>query len=369
MAEERRRYDVIVVGAGAAGLVAAEALGRNGYSVLVCEARSRVGGRLVSHQIAPGAAGPGAVDLGGTWFWDHEGFVEAITDQLGVETFPQHLAGDALYESAPAGVQRLQGNPVDVPARRFAHGAGGMVSALAGRLPEGVLRLDEPVRSVEILPDGVVRVQSRTLTADADQVILALPPALAVEQIRFTPALPADLVLAAASTAVWMGSMVKAVALFDQARWRRAGLSGSAISHAGPFREFHDHSGPGGSPAALFGFAPSAGLAGVPLDEIGEVFVHQLSRIFGPHAAEPSEVRVVDWSREQYTAPQTVHPYARTDLYGADVFQLPVFGRLHWASTEVSPAFPGHIEGAVRAGFAAARRVSETPAPAAAPSR
>src|SRR5579863_9551112 len=38
--------DVIVIGAGAAGLAAAAALGRAGRSVLVLEARDRIGGRI-----------------------------------------------------------------------------------------------------------------------------------------------------------------------------------------------------------------------------------------------------------------------------------------------------------------------------------
>ena len=42
--------DIIVIGAGAAGLAAAAALGRSGCSVLVLEARDRVGGRIWTRQ-------------------------------------------------------------------------------------------------------------------------------------------------------------------------------------------------------------------------------------------------------------------------------------------------------------------------------
>lgn len=55
------QYDVIVVGAGVAGLAAAEGLGKAGLRVLVLEARARVGGRVWS---LPGGASEAAIELG-----------------------------------------------------------------------------------------------------------------------------------------------------------------------------------------------------------------------------------------------------------------------------------------------------------------
>ena len=50
----RRRADVIVIGAGLAGLTAAREVLRGGHSVLVLEARGRVGGRTLNHSIGGG---------------------------------------------------------------------------------------------------------------------------------------------------------------------------------------------------------------------------------------------------------------------------------------------------------------------------
>ena len=55
------RYDVVVIGAGAAGLAAARALSARGKRVLVLEARSRIGGRVFSVQQA---SLPSPIELG-----------------------------------------------------------------------------------------------------------------------------------------------------------------------------------------------------------------------------------------------------------------------------------------------------------------
>ena len=57
--------DVVVVGAGFAGLIAARDLGQRGHRVIVCEARDRVGGRTLYRPFAGSGRG---VELGGAWF-------------------------------------------------------------------------------------------------------------------------------------------------------------------------------------------------------------------------------------------------------------------------------------------------------------
>lgn len=340
--------DVAVIGAGIAGLTAARALMDAGRTVVVHEARDRVGGRLLSI-----TSSGGHLDLGATWSWPDEPLVQTLAHELGVHTFPQALAGDAVFDPGHRGPLRVQGNPVDVPSSRFTAGAQALALGLADRLPPGALRLGDGVSHVAVHGTGV-RVQSARGVTTAGQVVLALPPALAVEAITFEPGLPSAVRSVAASTAVWMGGVVKAVAVFDTAFWRTAGLAGAAISHRGPFREVHDHSGPDGSPAALFGFAAAASFAGAPPDRVGAQFGEQLRRLFGP-AATPRRVHVTDWSAERCTSPRAPSPSASTSTYGHRLFQQPVAARLHWASTETATHHPGHIEGAVHAGIQAAR--------------
>src|SRR6476661_6525023 len=59
---------LVVVGAGLAGLAAADAARHAGADVVVLEARDRIGGRTWTVQL-----GPGSIDLGGAWVHDPVG--------------------------------------------------------------------------------------------------------------------------------------------------------------------------------------------------------------------------------------------------------------------------------------------------------
>lgn len=66
--EEKREivaeFDVIVIGAGLSGLIAARDLVNKGFKVCVFEANDRVGGRVFSTTL-PGSSA--SIDIGGEW--------------------------------------------------------------------------------------------------------------------------------------------------------------------------------------------------------------------------------------------------------------------------------------------------------------
>lgn len=87
-----RACEVVVVGAGAAGLSAARVLSRAGVDVLVLEALDRVGGRTLSHKLKNGVT----VDLGGQWVAPQQERVLAIAKEFGLRIFPTYDKGDRL---------------------------------------------------------------------------------------------------------------------------------------------------------------------------------------------------------------------------------------------------------------------------------
>jgi len=81
--------DVVVVGAGLSGLVAARQLAAKGAKVVVLEARERVGGRTLSHTTPRGDR----VDLGAQWIGPTQDRMAKLVAELGLSPFPQWSAG------------------------------------------------------------------------------------------------------------------------------------------------------------------------------------------------------------------------------------------------------------------------------------
>ncbi len=87
-----RTADVVVAGAGYAGLQAARTLVDAGLDVVVVEARDRVGGRVLTEVTQSGAV----VDQGGQWIGPTQDRLQALADEYAVATFPTYLDGSNL---------------------------------------------------------------------------------------------------------------------------------------------------------------------------------------------------------------------------------------------------------------------------------
>ena len=97
--------DVAIIGAGAAGLGAAHALKHSGLSVIVLEARNRVGGRAHTVEAAPGIT----FDLGCGWLHsaDENSFVPiAETTEFRNQQEPAALARARAWQGVSEGGAR-----------------------------------------------------------------------------------------------------------------------------------------------------------------------------------------------------------------------------------------------------------------------
>jgi monoamine oxidase len=412
--------DILVIGAGAAGIAAARAARGAGRSVVVLEARDRIGGRVATdHRFGV------PFDLGARWL--HNADDNPLTEEaraLGIkltdsdaarqgvllvgdrratpeeeaeyeaawEAFDdavdrRHEAGGpdvSVAEVAPAGgpwdatVGAFQGDIIsaaplsELSLHDFADNAlhgrnllpeGGM-AALLGRLAEGLpIRLGAPVAALrwggrEAVAEGPFG----TLRARA--VVCTLPTTvLAGGPLRFDPALPPELLQAAADLP--LGAVVKVG--FGAAGEERLGL--------GPFSSVIRRIAPGETLVAT-NFWPFShpvaschvgGPAAAALEREGdtaaEAFVmEELVRRFGGavrQALRPGAL-VTRWLRNPFS--RGVYSHARIGRGAARaVLAAPLAGgRLVLAGEACHPTLSGTVGGAWRSGEAAARTALAT---------
>lgn len=124
--------DVVIVGAGAAGLTAANELRKAGLSVAVLEARDRVGGRLWTDTIE-GAM----LEIGGQWISpDQTALIETVAD-LGLDTFSRYREGDSVYVGPDGTAHRFTGEMFPVSPETEA-----VITRLTERLDAMVAEID-----------------------------------------------------------------------------------------------------------------------------------------------------------------------------------------------------------------------------------
>ncbi|MEO9223906.1 MAG: flavin monoamine oxidase family protein [Acidimicrobiales bacterium] len=446
--------DVVVVGGGLAGLTAATRLADAGSKVVLFEARERVGGRTLNHDLGDHKV----VEVGGQWVGPTQDHVLALAKSLGVATHPTYDKGRRILfingrrvayrgmvphinpvglldvARAMASLGRLSRRiPTDAPweARgaawldsqtlaswahhnvfthmgrmtvelfsqsimacepnevsllhflfyvrsaggfryltdvvggaqqdRFVGGSQLLSQIMAQRLGPEAVHMNSPVLRIEHGADRVV-VYSPEARVTARRVVVATPPMLA-GRISYDPPLPGfrDQLTQKAP----MGSVIKALAIYDKPFWRDEGYSGQAAGECGAVRATFDNCPPGGDPGILLGFIEGAHarrLGQLPEAQRREEVLDCFVRYFGPKAGRPVDYLEHDWTHEQWTR----------GCYGAHfapgvwtqfgkALRAPI-GRLHWAGTETATVWSGYMDGAVQSGERAAVEVLEAEA-------
>ena len=354
------RTAVVIVGGGISGLYAAQCLHQAGVDFQLLEARERFGGRILSVD-ASGQPADDGFDLGPSWFWPgmHPRMAE-IVQGLGLGSFAQCTNGDIMVErSRSEAPQRFQAMRQEPQSMRLVGGTAAMVSALVNTLPRERLHLEARVTRIAMRENDVVlscATAGNELEVEAKQIILALPPRLLASSMFFEPALESGTLDLWIHTATWMAPHAKFFALYDQAFWRDAGLSGTAQSSMGPLVEIHDATTASGR-AALFGFVGlnRAQRARVGEEALVQASVAQLARLFGPRAAQPRGTLIKDWTADLLTSTEADqfaegHPVPSSRPWISGVWSQ----RASLAGSETSNTDPGYLAGALDAAECAA---------------
>ncbi len=390
---------VAIVGAGLAGLAAADALRAGGAEVTVLEARDRVGGRVWSVPFAGGV-----VERGAEFILPQNTAVESLAERFGLSlvrkgtpygrreprgeeavpgaeleaVFDRIAAGEAPSEAETvaeaigglgleprlaavirARIEVSMGHPADdLRGEVLGEGAatfgdfdsytveGGnaeLARALAGELGEAV-HLSSPVRRLR-WGDGGVTVTTDDGQLDADAAVIAIPTA-PLADIRFEPALGGT--TAAALGSVRYGQNAKLfVAL-------RAPSAPSAVMSVRRRFWTYTQLGPDGEPAPFAtGYAGTAA-AVEALAGSGEVggWVSELAALrpeleLDPEAALLSTWHDDAWVRGSYSARSRSSPLRDAEL------SEPI-GPLYFAGEHTAGDWHGLMEGALRSGERAA---------------
>ncbi|WP_046734010.1 flavin monoamine oxidase family protein [Streptomyces humi] len=258
-------------------------------------------------------------------------------------------------ESTPGTLERLTDTANGAQESRFVGGSQQVPIKLAATLGDRVV-LGAPVRSV-VKSGGSYLVTADGVTVTATRVVVAVPPPLAA-RITFDPLLPAA--RDQLTQRMPMGSIGKAIAVYDTPFWRADGLNGQAVSDSGVVRSTFDNSPPDASYGALMGFIEADEMRAYDAAGEAEIKAAVLAdyvNYFGDKAKSPTSFVLQRWDNEGFSrgGPVAYAPPGVLTAYGA-ALREPVDG-VHWAGTETSTFWTGFMDGAVRSGERAAREV------------
>lgn len=229
----------------------------------------------------------------------------------------------------------------------------GLAESLGDRV-----RLGAPVSRIAHDEAGV-RVAADGVEVEAERVIVAVPPAIAA-RIEIDPLPPGRPELA---ERLRPGALTKCMALYEEPFWRGDGLSGEAVTDAGPVTLTFDSSPRDGSAGVLLGFVggPEAReLAALPVAERRAPVLACFERLYGPRAAQPLDYAEQTWSEEEFSGGGPTSNFGPGGWIACGPALREPAGRVHWAGTETATIWSGYMEGALQAGERVASEVLES---------
>ncbi|MDX8467262.1 flavin monoamine oxidase family protein [Mesorhizobium sp. VK23B] len=421
MSSKTERTDVIIVGAGFTGLTAALELKRAGIDFLVLEARDRVGGRVEAMQNGLGERIDSGgqflcqdmLELMALAKAHGSTLIETYVEGEFI-THPSMPAKEAerTYQIAMAIRERMNGIEPDDPSiagltvatwlerqkdtadakaafrsmieglwclaldkvplwylidndRRITNEVfelqyflrdtmQSLADDLAGDLGDR-LRLGEPATRIENGQQGV-RVVSARGVIEARKALIALPPATAAK-LEFAPALPAEL---AKALGVWeSGAVIKILVRYARPFWRERNLRGMVMWRDQPGLFACDASKDLDHAALIVFIGGPLALRWHRLSDaaLRAELTARLEQALGPDAADIVDFSSRDWTHDRWSGGAYSDLIVDVTARNAEHTILAGAPPVYFSASELSPSFPGYVEGAIVAGRIAARKI------------
>lgn len=276
-----------------------------------------------------------------------------VREMLAVDPEDVSMLHFLFYVRSGGGVHYLTAFAGGAQQERLAGGAHRLAAGLATRLATPPV-LGAAVTRIRAVRGRQAEVIGPGLSVRCDHAVLALPSGQA-GRIDIEGGRPHDVPPP-------RGAAVKIHLVYERPFWHAAGLSGWVTADRGPLRFLVDDSAGRGGLGTLVGFVTgreARDYGSRPGPERRAAVLSRLGEWLGPEATHPLAFLEEDWQTQRFVE----GCYAAVPAYGRwasgpppeaeDSAEAPV----HRCGTEWSGAYYGHLEGAVRSGLLAARRV------------
>ncbi|MER2063426.1 MAG: NAD(P)/FAD-dependent oxidoreductase [Alkalibacterium sp.] len=426
MEKQSSAYDVIIVGAGLAGLAAAKAMHEAGKSYVILEASDRSGGKVCSKVSEDSSR---YFELGAQFINKDMTEIVKLIKEAGMELSKTHIPKDLVvisdkskepidfdFKDIPDLLGDIVGSPseekslakaleenvsnkrkrqiinsfvaaettvnsqyisalvlkdlvsrITTSKNELNYQASGPLSRVIHYLEsinDEAIRYLEPVVKVKETTDGyTVKTKNKT-KYHAQNLIMAVPPT-AAGRIKFSSSLKDHYEPYLKSYTD--GSVIKMTFVYDHPFWREQMIKGKEKTVYGVIYAAHEgvnlmdsSKEEGENRLTLFiGGDKAKELSDVPI-EVKEFFAKErLIEVFGEEAEDYKDYEISEFLESPYIGGgygAMIHVHGQADAN--DHLKEP-FNNVVFASTEIAPEFPQYMEGAVRSGQYAAKRLLE----------
>lgn len=333
---------IIILGAGLSGLYLGYQLKKQGFTIKVLEANTRIGGRIFTKQ-----SYNTNIELGATWLWKYNKELIALCKELDISLFEQNMKGDALFEAnqfnAP---QRFQLPKNQEISYRIVGGTSTILNKLKENFTDAELLLNQ--KAITIKEDiNELKVETKNTVFSADIIISTIPPQLLVNSIDFSKKLNKELIQIANSTHTWMKDSIKFAVVYKTPFWKEKGLSGVGFSNVGPFTELYDHSNFENKHFALMGFL-NGNLSNETKEYREEKVANQLNVFFGNEGKNYLSYEEKVWTQDEFLTTKDNSFLVPHFNNGNQIYQQEFLkGKFTIGGSETSPSYGGYMEGAI----------------------